>query len=180
MCIWTLPVLDLNGLATSFTLGIVQGNSPLLVGLEVRKYSNTFNLQQDKCIIIQIPTNEKTRRFSSYVERDPMAPANGRRRIVLIPSPNTSVRPLMSSLTQRRKSSALVFAKQVHRLTHAPPEDVTTLRSDAKYTSPKADTSHRQCSSIHITGPGPVHSFRSQCIVPDTVRLPCATFTPVQ
>ena len=28
------------------------------------------------------------------------------------------------------------------------------------------------CSSIHIAGHVPVHSFRSQCIVSDTVRLP--------
>ena len=42
VCSWTMTVQDTRSKPTSFTFDLVEGNAPLILGMDIRQYTNTY------------------------------------------------------------------------------------------------------------------------------------------
>ena len=120
--------MDRNNKPTSFLFDLVEGSSPLIIGLDVLKYSNILNLLPDPCVIIRRQIDSFPRVFDTYIAPDPICDSQDMRlRIAITIQPNASVSSLMSNLQLRSRRSPLLFSKQIHRFTHASADDVKSL-----------------------------------------------------
>ena len=137
VCTWTLTTFDLHGKPTSFTFDLVLGNDPLLIGLDVSEYTNTLNLEQEPCVVMQRPCDKSRRTFNTYITRHSDKHGNRRQHMAIVPEPGICVTSIMSRLNLRTRRAPLVFAKQVHRLTHAVPDDIKSLCKDAGILNPR-------------------------------------------
>jgi len=126
ICSWTLTFPDITGRPTSFTFDLVSGESPLILGQEVRQYCNTFNLSEQKYICMQRPTDKQERYVFTY-----LVPTDSRLRIDLAPHPLSVKSTLLGNVHTTAKRTPLAFCKRVHRYTHATPEQMRTLCKDA-------------------------------------------------
>lgn len=124
--------MDRNNLPTSFTFDLVDGSSPLLIGLDVREYTDTFNLPEEKCIKIKRPYDSSPRFFGTYISPEGMSSNRDKRlRIAISMQSHTNLRSLMSNLHLKSKRSPLLFSKQIHRFTHTRPLEVKTICEQA-------------------------------------------------
>lgn len=126
-CSWTLTLHDIDGQPTSFTFDLVEGDSPLLLGLDIKQHSNTMNITTPRYIKFKRPEDKSPRRFVSYIKPDPVD-GTLRLRMELVPHSNSTVRSLMANI---KKRPDLSLAKKVHRYTHATIEEMKGIFKNA-------------------------------------------------
>jgi len=126
-CSWTLTLFDLNGRQTSLTFDLVQGRSPLILGLDVKEFSNTLNLKENPYIEFKRPFDTATRMFRTYISPD--SQGCKRIRIEIVPHVASSSTSLMTSPGNKR--SPLTIAKRLHRYTHATADEMKNLYDNA-------------------------------------------------
>ena len=137
VCTWSLTTLDLHSKPTSFTFDLVQGSDPLLIGLDVSEFANTMNFAREPFLEMKRPLDTSLRVFNTYIARKADKHGNRRQHVSIIPEPGICVTSLMSRLEQRTKRAPMVFAKHVHRLTHAVPDEIKSLCHDAGILEPR-------------------------------------------
>ena len=123
---WTLHVQDVEGKPTAFTFELVEGTSPLILGMDVRKYSNTFNLSDQKYIEMRRPTDSAPRTLFTYI-----VPNDDRLRLEVAPHPLATVSTLLGNVHTTAKRTPLVFCKRIHRYTDAHPDELRNICKDA-------------------------------------------------
>lgn len=126
VCSWTLTIHDVTGKPTALTFDLVQGNSPLIVGMDVRAYCNTYNLGDQKYISLKRPTDTQQRTLFTY-----LVPDDSRLRLDIAPHPLSFVSTLLGNVSTTAARTPLVFIKRIHRYTHATKEEMKTLCQDA-------------------------------------------------
>lgn len=123
---WNLTINDLNKKSTVFVFDLVEGDSPLIIGLDIRRYCNTDNLSKPSTISFKMPTDLHVKSFYTYI-----APDNGqnmRLRIEIAPRKNSSIKILLSGIV---KPTDLNLAKRLHRFMHTTPEETIKFLQDA-------------------------------------------------
>lgn len=125
LCSWDLKVSDAHGKPTTFTFDLVEGESPLILGLDVKRFANTDNLAAPPYIRFKRPQDIDTRVFHTYIEPD--HDGNDRIRFEIVPHLGSTV----SSLMTTTKNSDINLAKRLHRFTHATADEMKRLLSDA-------------------------------------------------
>lgn len=58
-------VEDTCGKPTMLTFDLVEGESPLIVGLDIKRYADTLNRHEPPLIIFKRPTDTSERSFST-------------------------------------------------------------------------------------------------------------------
>lgn len=128
VCSWTVTFADTQGNPTSFTFDIVKGDSPLVMGLDVGRHTDSHNLTAKPLIKILRPRDNALRILKTYIEGDDKRnPDCLRMRVELAPSPQSAICTLLTKLHTRATRAPKTLAKQLHRLTHAPSQQVKNL-----------------------------------------------------
>lgn len=60
---WTILTMDVNDRPTSLCFDLVDGVSPLLVGLDIKRYADTVNTEEPTVLLIKRPTDGEYRVF---------------------------------------------------------------------------------------------------------------------
>ena len=123
---WTITIHDVHGKPTSFTFDLVSGNSPLILGQEIREHCNTFNLANEKYIQMRRPHDDDYRYHYTY-----LLPSDRRLRLDIAPHPMFTKRTLLGNIHTNAKRQPLAFSKRVHRYTHATADEMKLLCKEA-------------------------------------------------
>lgn len=125
---WHLRTSDMNGKPTIIPFDIVEGESPLILGLDVKRFADTINLAQPSILKIKRPSDKAERHFHTYLDKD----INGNLRtwVEIAHHPKLSVNSLMSSVDKHR---TLNIVKKLHRFSHASSSDMACLLESAGY-----------------------------------------------
>ncbi len=134
---WSFTTFDVNGLPTTFEFDIIDGPAPVIIGLDARKFSDTYNLTTKPFVIISRPCDSKPRKFFTHVTKD----ANGNERIHvdIVPHRSSTARSIISSNNLLTHASPLSIAKRIHRYSHARYEDMKELLKRANCLTPPLD-----------------------------------------
>lgn len=81
---WYMTVHDILLCPTTLAFYLTMGDVPLITGLDIKRYSDTYNLGQRPMLELKRPINNEKRRFYTYIEEDD----NGNERLWLDVSPN--------------------------------------------------------------------------------------------
>lgn len=119
---WYLAVMDTNKYATKIPLSLVEGHSPLIIGLDVGRYSITEIMKLNKKINLKLPEDNNERSFNTYIAPD--EEANEILRTELLPHEKPTASSMISNIAKR---PALNLAKTIHRYTRATPEVMKSL-----------------------------------------------------
>lgn len=150
---WDMNVNDINGKATTFTFDLMKGESPLIIGLDVKKYAITDNTSKPPCMRFKRPTDNDYRQFNTYIEPDDSD--NNRIRLEIIPHSRSTVQTLMANDDR----TDISLAKRLHRFTHASDEEMRRILTDANKMTPglgDACTKVRQACDICASTGTPV------------------------
>lgn len=134
VCSWTLNTYDTTGKLTSLTFDLVPGTSPLILGMDIRAYCNTFNLGDQKYIKMQRPHDNAERILFTY-----LVPEDKRLRLDIAPHPRSVVRTLLGNIQTTAQRTPMTFCKKIHRYTHATKDEMRTLCQDARMLDPELE-----------------------------------------
>lgn len=123
---WYLTINDRNGNATTLPFDLVEGRSPLILGLDVKQYSNTLNRQDPPVIEFQRPSDTAVRQFEIYQAKD--EDGNPRLRVSMVPHQHSSVRSLLANGSARQD---LNLVRRLHRYTHWNSHEMKQFLQDA-------------------------------------------------
>ncbi len=138
---WTLVVQDSGNRPTAIKFDLVNGESPLIVGLDVKRYSDTINTTKPSWIEFKRPSDTAARRFFTYIDEDEQQ--NGRLRIEIVPHKNSCYRSLLGIVAKKADKNSL---KRIHRFTHASAKEMKTILKDAGMLNPELE---EYCEKIH-------------------------------
>lgn len=125
-CTWTLTVNDENGKPTAIPFDLIEGNAPLIVGLDLKRHADTVNRSSTTFVTFQRPTDTSERRFRTYLSKD--STGNERIRLAIVPITRTHMRSLMMT---GRPRDTLTLVKKMHRLTHPTAKEMERILRDA-------------------------------------------------
>ena len=148
---WDLTINDINGKPTLISFDLVNGRSPLLVGLDIKRYADTLNRTTPSTLVFKRPEDTTERKFHTYIAPDD--DGNERIRVEITPHAQSTSSSLMGSQTTRQE---LNMVKRVHRFSHATSREMQEMFRDAKMNSRKistaCDTVHKACDICASTG----------------------------
>lgn len=124
---WDLMVEDMDGKPTMLTFDLVEGRSPLIIGLDVKRHADTMNRAETPSIVFRRPCDTSDRSFYTYIAKD--GDGNDRIWFEIVPNMGTTSASLMGNTVGRREVG---MVKKVHRLTHATSEEMKRLFKDAR------------------------------------------------
>lgn len=127
---WSFIINDIDATPTAFQFDLVDGQSPLIIGLDQKKYANTLNNLQPPCITFNRPQDQKAKTFYTYLKHD-----NGgyeRLYLELVSHCKTTTHSL---LARTGRNIELNGIKKIHRFTHASAKEMFNLLKDAKMTT---------------------------------------------
>ena len=67
---WRVTVNDIHGNPTAFVFDLVDGESPLIVGLNLKKHADTLNRARPPRICFQRPCDTSERTFYTYIAKE--------------------------------------------------------------------------------------------------------------
>lgn len=135
--VWEITLLDVNRNPCTLCFDLIEGDSVLVVGLDVGKFALQDNISQITTLKIKRPEDNSVRIFETYISIEDSNQIVQRLRIELAARPSTCVRSLMSStLTTRARREPILFAKRIHRATHAPADQVIAICRQAGILTP--------------------------------------------
>eukprot|EP00177_Eucheuma_denticulatum_P007832 GFKZ01014258.1.p1 GENE.GFKZ01014258.1~~GFKZ01014258.1.p1 ORF type:complete len:1202 (-),score=97.36 GFKZ01014258.1:1881-5486(-) len=125
---WELTTFDIHHKPCTFEFDLLEGDEPIIIGLDVGKHCIQNNIANPPYLHIQRPQDSSPRIFNTYLKHEKGSQLNLRVRVEIIPQQRTCIRSLMSrQLSLEIKRSPKIFAKRIHRLTHAPEAQVLDI-----------------------------------------------------
>ena len=97
----------------------------MILGMDGRKYTNTFNLHVQRYLDMKRPTDKENRIFFTYI-----AEGGERLRLDIAPHPLSTASTLLGNIHTTTKRTPLAFCKRVHRYTHATADEMRDLCKD--------------------------------------------------
>lgn len=129
---WELTTTDAEGKSCSLDFDVIAGDSPIIIGLDIGKYCIQNNVAPVPFIYFQRPSDSTPRMFNTYVASEAGSTLCERIRVSVLPKPQERVSSLISATLLHRTSRApKVTAKRIHRLTHAPSEQIKAVFEQA-------------------------------------------------
>lgn len=155
--VWQCSVYDLHDRPVSFSFDIIEGDSPVLLGLDYDGMADTMSLVQPATWRVRV--DEDDYEFGLYIARD--AGGNLRRYVEFRPRPQT----ILTFLSRARRSQGafqlaslnpLRFAMRLHGWSHFPLEQMRRLAKQAGLLTPPVDQALQKvavrCESCPLTG----------------------------
>lgn len=137
---WTVTVNDVHKKPTSFCFDLVDGDSPMIIGLNLKKYSDTINRGTPNRLCFKRPSDNEDRVFYTYI-----APDEGRcdrLRLEIVPHYQSSTASLMGNI---KKQPSLNMVKKIHRFSHGTADEMKQIFSDAGMDTPDV---RRACERV--------------------------------
>lgn len=129
---WTVTVADRTQKHTYITFDVMEGSSPSVIGLDKAQYSNMKNLCHNPHIMISRPSDNSLRSFVTYITSDYHNDICQRMRVELVQRPQTLISSMLPrTLHSKASRTPKIFAKKVHRYTHAHADTVKDLCKQA-------------------------------------------------
>lgn len=136
VCSWMVTVYDRNEMPTSITFDLLQGGSPLVIGLDISRHSNVHNLNKTPYIEISRPADNNPRMLNTYFSRG--GGDSDRMLVEIAPRPITLIGSHLSRhLLDKTHRTPRIFPKQIHWHTHARTAQVKELCEHAGVLCPK-------------------------------------------
>lgn len=144
-CTWELTLMDRHNRPVTFTFDLVDGESPLIVGLDFKRYANTYNRDMPRMIQFKRPSDVHVYTMYTYISDDQTG--SPRLRLDIVPHPKSTLRTLMT--TAERKE--LHMAKRIHRFGHASAMDMMKLMQPTGYDKASIkEACEKVCASCDI------------------------------
>lgn len=131
-CTWGLTVMDTRNLPVTFTFDLVEGDSPLIVGLDFKQYADTYNRDEPRMVKFKRPHDVHVYTMYTYIAKD--LTGNMRLRLEIVPHEMSSISTLMTTTDKRRE---LNMAKRIHRFGHASAGDMIAMMKNTGYNRKK-------------------------------------------
>lgn len=145
---WTLVINDIHGRPTSLQFDIVEGTSPMILGLDVRKYCNTMNRTNPPTVCMKRPMDVQERVFFTYIAADD--DTNERLRVDLVPHRESTMTSLLGTTKHGLRIDKNAI-KKIHRFTHASADEMKSILKDADKLSPElSDACDMICNACDI------------------------------
>lgn len=119
----------------------MDGESPLLVGIDLKKFSNSNEMENEHNFIFKSPTDTKQRVFNTDIAKDQKL--NPRLWLDLAPCSGSTVGSLMQGIVRNKD---LNIVKKVHRFTHGTAQEMKSLFTDAGILTPNISNA---CDKVH-------------------------------
>lgn len=126
--------MDNKGRPTILNFNLVEGDSPLIIGLYTKQYTDTLNKASPRRVIFKPPCDMNKPELYTYISEDDTGCE--RLRIEIVPHDRTTVLSLMWNIV---KGPEIYLVKKIHRFTHAPAEEMKALFKDAGMATAKLD-----------------------------------------
>lgn len=68
VCSWPHTVMDTNGYPTTLIFDMVKGRSPLIVGKDIKQYSDTCNMKTQRTITYRRPNDEISYTLHTHIQ----------------------------------------------------------------------------------------------------------------
>lgn len=131
-CKWELTVMDNADWPVTLKFDLVEGRSPLIVGMDVKKFADTCNRATPSTLTFKRPNDVRVYQLYTYISND--ATNNPRLRLEVVPHEKSCITTLMSATHKRREMS---MAKRVHRFSHASVNDMVRLMAPTGFDKAK-------------------------------------------
>lgn len=129
---WKLTLNDVRGQPTTFSFDLVQGVSPLIIGLDKKRNADTLNRSKTRRICFQRPCDTVERVFHTYIAKDESRCS--RLWMEIVPHEGSTTASLMSNIKRRQP---LNIEKEMHRFTHGTSKEMISLLKDAGLEGPE-------------------------------------------
>jgi len=96
--------------ATIIVFDLVDGRSQLIIGLEVKRFSNTKNIGHPTTISLQWPTDTSRRKFITYITKKKHG--NDRLKVHVATQARSTYGSLMANIMKRPELNSQIFARE--------------------------------------------------------------------
>lgn len=141
-CSWKLTVMYVANNPVTLYFHLFEGSSPLIFGMDVRRYSDTCNRVQHTTITFTRPADTQEHKMYTYFATD--AGENIRLRLEIVPHTASTHITMMSTHIDRCE---LNMAKRIHRFGHASTSDMQDLMSCTSFDPAKVE---EVCHTVFI------------------------------
>lgn len=125
---WKLTVMDNYNYPITLEFDIVDGHSPIILGLDTVQYADTYNRSRPRTLTIRRPQDKRAYTLHTYTADDETG--NQRLRLQIVPHASSPIRTLIST-TDRH--GILTMAKRIHRFGHANEGEMRKIMEPMKY-----------------------------------------------
>lgn len=125
---WKITIMDVERYPVTFEFDLVEGWSPLIIGLDAAQYANTCNRTDPTTFSIKRPQDRRVYTLHTYTARDQQN--SNRLRLQVVPRSNTQIRAMVTTTGSNRE---LNMAKRIHRFGHASAKDMEDLMRPMKF-----------------------------------------------
>lgn len=150
---WTLYMQDMKNKPTAIDFDVTNDASPIILGMDVKKYTLTDNLASPPVMIMNRPSDKGVRTMETCLSTGD--PLKARLRLLVIPTMRTSA--LIGNARRPMHIRPMTLAKRMHNLTHDHPQQLIRLCKDAGWLNPELEkaiiTVTENCASCAMTGP---------------------------
>lgn len=129
---WSLTMQDLNDRTTTITFDVMDDNSPITMGMDIKRFSITDNTSEPKKLIIHRPSDKEKRVLQTYIAQSD--PLQARLRLMVIPKMELNS-AMLGEVRRPDNIRPLTMAKRLHALTHAAPDELIRICREARWSS---------------------------------------------
>lgn len=119
---WTLVVRDILATPTSFLVDLVHGMSPLIYGLNQRRFSDTINTKSPSLLLLPELHYKKEKVLYTYIRQ---SKSRNDRLCLNLPQYHTTTQT--SLFAKKGKHVKLISVENVYRYTHASPSKMKNV-----------------------------------------------------
>lgn len=150
-CTWELTVMDVNQHPVTLSFDLVNGSSPLIIGLDVKQHADTCNRKYPRTITFQRPGDIHVYTMHTYIEKD--TTGSDRSRLQIVPHELSPIRTMMTTTDERQE---IKMAKQVHKFGHAGVSDMIKMMKPSGYDGQRIKEAcikvHQACAICAASG----------------------------
>lgn len=142
---WQLTIMDMNNYPFTLEFDIVNGRSPLIIGLDSAQYADTCNLSRPNTFSIRRPQDRQIYNLHTYTAHDDTG--NNRLRLQIVPHENSNIASLTASTDRHR---ILITAKKIHRFGHGNATEMERIMKSMRF---NAEDVKRACQKVQSACP---------------------------
>lgn len=120
--------MDNDGYPVTFEFDLVEGKSPLIIGLDAAQYANTCNRTDPRTFSIKRPQDRRLYTLHTYTAPDEHD--SNRLRLQVVPQSDSQIRTMVASNGPHRE---LTMAKRIHRFGHANAREMERIMRPMKF-----------------------------------------------
>lgn len=140
-CTWEITVMDAANWPVSLIFDLVEGKSPIILGMDIKRFSDTCNRTTPTTIKFKRPEDVRVYTMHTYIAKDQMGCE--RLRLELVPHQKSTMTTMMSASDRNRE---LHMAKRIHRFGHASASDMIELMKPTGY---DVDKIREACNRVY-------------------------------